>query len=72
MRGFVIFSMMVWGGAAAAHTGHWGELAGHDHWLAGAAIGIAVIIGLAGAAKGRKKDDDPDAAEAEENEEAAA
>ncbi len=60
MRNLVTVLLMVWGGSAAAHTGHWGEMAGHDHWLAGAAIGIAIIIGLAGAAKGRKKGDAPE------------
>jgi len=51
---------------AFAHTGHWGEVAGHDHILAGAAIGIAIAIGIAGALKGRGKRD----AEAEEEAEA--
>ena len=45
-------------GAALAHAGHLGELVGHDHLLAGVAIGIAIAIGLAGALKGR---DDADA-----------
>ena len=39
---------------ALAHVGHLGEVAGHDHWIAGAAIGAAVVIGLYGAWKGRK------------------
>lgn len=39
---------------ALAHVGHMGEYAGHDHWVAGAAIGIAVGIGLWQAAKDRK------------------
>ncbi len=39
---------------ALAHLGHVGEAAGHDHWVAGAAIGIAVGIGIWRAAKDRK------------------
>ncbi|ABV91919.1 hypothetical protein Dshi_0170 [Dinoroseobacter shibae DFL 12 = DSM 16493] len=39
---------------ALAHPGHLAGLAGHDHWVAGAAIGAAIAIGLFGALKGRK------------------
>jgi len=38
---------------ALAHTGHLVDVAGHDHWLAGAAIGTAIAIALWGALKGR-------------------
>ena len=41
---------------ALAHLGHLGGVAGHDHWVAGAAIGAAVAIGIWGAWKGRKPD----------------
>ncbi|WP_371156651.1 DUF6732 family protein [Jannaschia sp. 2305UL9-9] len=39
---------------ARSHTGHFGELAGHDHWVMGA--GLAAIGAAAAAAwlKGRK------------------
>lgn len=40
---------------ALAHVGHLGEVAGHDHWVAGAAIGAAILVGLWGAWKGRKE-----------------
>ena len=46
--------------AAAAHPGHWGELAGHDHWVAGAAIGLAGLAAIWGALKGKKKEEDPE------------
>lgn len=72
MRIFTTLCALVWAGGAHAHPGHWGEIAGHDHWLAGAAIGIAVIIGLAGAAKGRKKRAETETDAKPENEEAAA
>ena len=40
---------------AGAHVGHLGELAGHDHWIAGAAVGAAVLAGiLAGLRADRK------------------
>jgi hypothetical protein len=52
-------------GAALAHPGHLAEVAGHNHWIAAAAIGAAVVIGLYGALKGRKTDKAADEAEAE-------
>lgn len=40
--------------AASAHVGHLGEVAGHGHWVAGAAIGAAALAGLWVAWKDRK------------------
>lgn len=40
---------------ALAHPGHLAGLAGHDHWVAGAAIGAAVAVGVWAALKGRRK-----------------
>ena len=40
-------------GPALAHFGHLGEVAGHDHWVTGAAIGAAALAGLWGAWKDR-------------------
>ncbi len=60
---------VVWGGAAQAHPGHLADLAGHDHWVAGAAIGIAILIGAYGALTGKSKTRDvadDDAVEEEE------
>lgn len=51
---------------AMAHVGHLGDLAGHDHWVAGAALGAALAIGIYGALKGRRKADKADEAEPEE------
>lgn len=50
--------------SAAAHPGHLGAFAGHDHWVAAGAIGLAVLAGLWGALKGRGGDK----AEADEQE----
>ncbi len=33
-----------------------GELAGHDHWVAGAAIGLAGLAAIWGVLKGKKAD----------------
>lgn len=49
---------------AAAHPGHIADALGHDHWVAGAAVGIAILLGLWGALKGGR-DEKPEA-EAEE------
>ena len=40
---------------AAAHVGHWGALAGHDHWVAGAALGGALIAGILAGLRGERK-----------------
>lgn len=58
-------------GAALAHPGHIAETAGHDHWIAGAAIGLAIAVAVWAALKSRKKDKEPeieaeDEADAEE------
>ena len=65
---FLIFS----GTTAAAHPGHWGELIGHDHWVAGAAIGLAGLAAIWGALKGKKEKDAAEAEEETDSEEAAA
>jgi hypothetical protein len=60
------------GTAASAHPGHLADLAGHDHWVAGAAIGIALGLGAWAAWKGRKDKAAGAAPEAAETEEEAA
>ena len=54
MRPFFIISALLWAAPAVAHPGHLAGIAGHDHWVAGAAIGLAVVIGLLGVLKGGK------------------
>jgi len=56
----LLVCLLVLPGAAFAHIGHIGGLAGHDHILAGAAIGIAIAIGLAGTLKGLRDDETHD------------
>ncbi len=58
---------------AAAHPGHVAEAFGHDHWVAGAAVGIAILLGLWGALKGgRDKNAEAEAEEADATDEAGA
>lgn len=60
-------------GPAAAHPGHLAAgLAGHDHWVAGAAIGAAIALGAWAAWKGRKRPEAEPEAEPEDEAEAAA
>ena len=49
--------------AASAHSGHLADLAGHDHWVLGAALGAAA----AAAAWAWVKDKDKDAEAAAED-----
>lgn len=69
MRGILTFTFILTGSAAAAHPGHWGELAGHDHWVAGAAIGLAGLAAIWGALKGKKKPDEANSEDDTEMEE---
>lgn len=70
MRYVLTLLLMVAGSAVQAHPGHLADLAGHDHWVAGAAIGIAGLIAIIGAVKGKKSEDrdDEDAVSEEEAE----
>ena len=71
MRTTLILFASLLASAADAHVGHLGDVAGHDHWVAGAAIGIAIGIGLWGAIKGKTDASDDEAEECEEETEAA-
>jgi len=66
MRLFTLALLLLIGSPAVADPGHWGELAGHDHWVAGAAIGLAGLAALWGALKGKKKEPEPEDEELEE------
>lgn len=54
MRRAFILILIITSSTAHAHPGHWGELAGHDHWIAGAAVGVAGLAAIWGALKGKK------------------
>ncbi len=55
MRHFLILCLTLTASGAAAHPGHIADVAGHGHWVAGAAIGAAIALGLWEALKGRRK-----------------
>ncbi|TFL20101.1 DUF6732 family protein [Jannaschia formosa] len=60
-----LLPLLVLAAPARAHTGHFGEMAGHDHWVLGASLGA--IAGAAAIAwvKGRRKTEEPAEPEAE-------
>ena len=62
MRGLLTLLFLLAGSSAFAHPGHWAEVAGHGHWVAGAAIALAGLAALWGASKEKKE------AEAEDEE----
>jgi len=66
MRSIVTVIFTLFAVPAFAHVGHWGEMAGHDHVIAGVALGAAAGIAIWGALKGKKNK----AAEAEPEAEA--
>lgn len=53
-------------GAALAHPGHVTEVAGHNHWLGAAALGLAIAVAVWAALKSRKKDEEPEIAAEDE------
>lgn len=57
MKAILFPLTLVLPGMAVAHTGHIADVAGagHDHWVAGAAIGAAIAISLWAALKGGRK-----------------
>lgn len=63
MRTLVI--LLLSAGAAQAHLGHLGEVASHDHWVAGAAIAGAIALAAWGLLKGEKQEKEPDPEEEE-------
>lgn len=63
MRYSLTFILTLMATGAQAHPGHIADLAGHDHWVAGAAIGIAILTGIYGALKGKGENAEADDAE---------
>lgn len=69
MRYTLTLILIVSAGMAQAHPGHLAGVAGHDHWVAGAAIGLAILAGIYGALKGRKETTDAAQDDVDETEE---
>ena len=61
MRRIIVLTAIAQPLPAFAHVGHLGDLAGHSHWIALGALGIATVVGALASAKG--KDRSPDAEE---------
>ena len=57
MRRLLIVVLISAGSSAMAHPGHLADVAGHDHWAAGIAIGLAGSAAIWGALKGKKAQD---------------
>lgn len=63
----ILSTLVIFAGTAAhAHPGHWADVAGHDHWIAGAAIGLAGLAAIWGALKGKKAQEETPEDEPEE------
>ena len=54
MRLSVFLAGLFTAGGAQAHVGHFGDLAGHDHWVAAGAIGAAIALAGWNILKGKK------------------
>jgi hydrogenase/urease accessory protein HupE len=72
MRHILAVCLLLTASGATAHPGHIADVAGHGHWVAGAAIGAAIALGLWEALKGRRKAKAEKAETHDEDEEAAA
>ncbi|MEL7179069.1 MAG: DUF6732 family protein [Pseudomonadota bacterium] len=71
MRGLLTVLLITVGSSAMAHPGHLADVAGHDHWAAGIAIGLAGLAAIWGALKGKKAEEADAKAEEELEEEPA-
>lgn len=61
MKTLISLIALMLAGSAHAHTGHIAEVAGHNHWLAGVAIGAAAAIALWQTLKGKRKSEETEA-----------
>ena len=71
-RLFLALLLAVSAGPATADPGHLAGLSGPDHWVAGAAIGLAIALGLWRALKGGPSAAEPATSDDGDPDEAAA
>jgi len=76
MRRILVLTAITLPLPAYADVGHLGNLAGHSHWIALGALGIAIVVGALASAKGKDRssdaEDDASAEEDTDTQEAAA
>lgn len=65
MRIFLTLVLTLGATTASAHIGHFGDMAGHDHWVAAGALGVAGLVAVWGALKGKKPEEKPPEPQAE-------
>jgi hypothetical protein len=58
MRRILVLTAIALPLPAFAHVGHLGDLAGHSHWIALGALGIATVVGALTSAKGKDSSSD--------------
>lgn len=54
MRRILVLTAIFMPDLASAHVGHLGDLAGHSHWIALGALGVAAAVGALTSAKGKR------------------
>ena len=59
-------SLVLAASPVAAHTGHLGTLAGHDHWVIGLGLGAIAGAAVVGWLKGGKREEEAPAEDAAE------
>ena len=70
MRQTLIIPLVLLPNAGFADPGHLGEIAGHSHWIALGALGLATAIGAWAAGAGKRKAEDAEAEVTDETPEA--
>lgn len=60
MRRILVLTAITLPLPAYADVGHLGDLAGHSHWIALGALGIATVVGALANVKGKGKSPDPE------------
>ncbi|WP_099826668.1 DUF6732 family protein [Oceaniglobus indicus] len=54
LNALATFCIVAMPGRAMAHPGHLADAAGHDHWIAAAALGLAILLGVGALVRDRR------------------